>query len=194
MSQNIWKPLDMTSTTFHPELNPEIYARLVKPYERNAEGILKPRETPLVPIPSPTCVGGQGAYSSPKDYTKLFMALLRGGQPILKKSTLDEIFSPQLLNKESIKTFLEGPFAFMLGYSIPEGVHTDHGLAGLLAMADHPEGRRKGSLQWIGMPNNFWVSCLHGLSCFSSHADSNPVGGSSHRYRWRGILPVFSPW
>ncbi|OAG39146.1 hypothetical protein AYO21_06697 [Fonsecaea monophora] len=156
MSQNIWKPLGMTSTTFHPELNPDIHARLVKPYERTAEGTLKPRETPLVPIPSPTSVGGHGAYSCPKDYVKLFTALLQGGQPILKKHTLDEIFSPQLVHKESIKTFLEGPFAFMLGYSIPKGVHTDHGLAGLLAMEDHPGGRRKGSLQWIGMPNNFW--------------------------------------
>lgn len=44
MEANVWAPLGMGSTTFHPDRRPEMMERMVACYERTAEFGLAPCE------------------------------------------------------------------------------------------------------------------------------------------------------
>ena len=60
--ENIFKPLGMTDTTFHPENRPDIESRLAEMTVRTPEGILVPG-TQVYNRPAQHDLGGVGGYS-----------------------------------------------------------------------------------------------------------------------------------
>ncbi|CZR68167.1 related to beta-lactamase class C and other penicillin binding proteins [Phialocephala subalpina] len=149
---NIWNPLGMVKSTYHPAKFSE---SIVLPYLRDETGELKLEPLP-VPIEAPTETAGHGVWSTPNDYMKLLGALLDGGGPILSQKSVDEIFTPQCLKPDALMEMVQGPYKPALGPSIPVDQKIDHGLAGLINHTDFPGRRLAGALQWSGMPNLIW--------------------------------------
>ncbi|KAH6986624.1 beta-lactamase/transpeptidase-like protein [Ilyonectria destructans] len=149
---NIWGPLGMKNTTFHPS---QFESSIVMPCLRGDDG--KVVATPLpVPIKPVKETAGHGVWGTAKDYAKLLGALLTGGGPLLSQKSVDEIFTFQTPDTKAITEMVHGPFKPALGPSIPLDQEVHHGLAGLISLADYPGRRKKGTLQWSGMPNLIW--------------------------------------
>lgn len=101
MSNHIFKPLSMASTTFRQS---EIIDRLVPTTERPA---LNPESSPttngptkLVPCASvwldgvKNDFGGGGLYSVVSDYMKVLISIMRNDEVLLKRESVEEMFKP----------------------------------------------------------------------------------------------------
>lgn len=152
--KNIFEPLHMTHSTFHP-LQYEKY--IIQPYQRQPNGEVKASSL-VVSQEAPKEMAGHGVWSSPNDHAKLLGALLSGGSPILSSKSVDEIFTPQLSDPKPLYDQLHGPLEFVLAPSIPREQEVNHGLGGIVNLHDFEGRRSAGSLQWIGAANQFWVS------------------------------------
>lgn len=162
MQENIWTPLGMTSTTFHPEKRATY--PLLEMGTRSAPGApLEPCDL-IYPIPARNESGGAGIFSNPEDYSKLLSALLRDDCPILKRETLEEMVSPQLSPqcKSGLAKKREA------GFPLPEittDISASFSLAGLYLEDPVPGGRARGAVTWDGMCSPQWVS-FKGSPCY----------------------------
>ncbi|GKT50533.1 acyltransferase LovD [Colletotrichum spaethianum] len=156
MRANIWEPLGMSSTTFHPELHSNMMDRLVAMYERTDDNGLK-RGPWLSHIPATHDCGGHGIWSTPRDWTKFLRMLLADGQPILSENSVDEIFKPQKVDSNDLQELLSGPLRASLRSTVDMGAgRIEIALGGPLYMDEIPGKRSAGTLQWAGRPNLFW--------------------------------------
>ena len=94
MAENIFEPLGMTNTTFHPKDQPELMAKAMDTVVRTPEGTLVPIP-PMYREDAETDAGGIGLFSSLIDFTKIIEDLLRDEPILLKPSTRDQMFVPQ---------------------------------------------------------------------------------------------------
>ena len=94
MNEHIFKPLGMTGSTFHPSSNPDIKRRLIQMSARKADGSLEPTIGPY-PEDAADDSGGMGLVTSVPDFTSVLKDLLREKPIILKKETVDQMFTPQ---------------------------------------------------------------------------------------------------
>ncbi|KAK5327265.1 hypothetical protein LTR93_002649 [Exophiala xenobiotica] len=164
---NILKPLGISDTTFWPTKHPDLAGRVASMSIRDAadpQGKAQAYSGPDMHSAAQTEMGGQGLYSSAPSYLKILHSLLVDDEKILKKETTALMFQPQLAeeSRDSLQALYasrptRGPCA--IG-KFPPGVRYDWGLGGLLTTEDvNQEGvifRRKGCLNWSGMPNLFW--------------------------------------
>jgi len=163
MEKNIWSKLGATNTTFHPER-----CRNMLPPQMDM-GFRKNRSAPLTKgsnpyaNPAPGDMGGIGLYSTADDYIKLLAALITGGGPLLQKESVDELLRPQLGEEslKSMKEIFQQPSGW--GGLWGKGIDGDYALAGSVNLGDVPGRRKKGSINWGGMPNLHWVS--HDNAC-----------------------------
>ena len=155
MQANIWTPLSMKNTTFHPERR-EAFPML-------AMGTRSTRNSPLVPakliypIPAQNEAGGAGLFSNCEDYAKLLGALLCDDSPILNKESIEKFVEPQL-SQASRRGLDEKRGMGLVLSEIPNEIPTNHALGGLYLEAAVPGGRSKGSITWDGMSSSNWVS------------------------------------
>ncbi|KDQ13928.1 hypothetical protein BOTBODRAFT_33052 [Botryobasidium botryosum FD-172 SS1] len=144
MQKNIFAPLGMSSTTFHPEKHPGIEARMVDMSVRKPDGMMAPTGRPVYVYPAIDELGGSGLYSTPNDYSKVLVALIQGGGPILKPESVDEICKPQVskevgaihdsLMKQSALITAEEKVTFGLTVSV--------------SVVPTPGGRSAGTVNW----------------------------------------------
>lgn len=163
MEKNIWGPLGMTSTTFNIEKNPTMQARRVDMSIRKPSGDLDLLPVPVYPSPAQDDCGGIGGYSTAADYMKLLTAILHADAKLLKTSSIDEMFKPQLPDSRYLEQVLlsSEEMRNTLAGNLPKGLKVNFGLGGMLNMDPLPSGRQKGAMQWGGMPNLFWVCIYH---------------------------------
>ncbi|KAJ3519793.1 hypothetical protein NM208_g13983 [Fusarium decemcellulare] len=170
--KNIWEPLGMTKTTFHPA---KFESSMIQPYFRGDDGNLTPHPLP-VPIEPVRETAGHGVWGTANDYIKILGAILDGGGDILKKQSVDEMFTYQTPDTKAISDMIHGPYKPALGPSIPSGHQVHHSLAGVINVADFPGRRRAGTLQWSGMPNLiWWIDRKTGIAA-TSFIQVMPVG------------------
>jgi len=177
MKKNIWDPLGMTSTTFDLEANPEIKARKLDLTARGPDGTLVHFPGSLYPSPADDDTGGAGAYSTAPDYLKLLESILHDDGKLVKSSTLDEMFRPQLPDSQYLDEVLANPES-RAGFApnFPEGLKINYGLGGMLNLEKLPSGRNASSMQWCGLPNlSWWVDRSGGL-CGTFFAQVIPPG------------------
>ncbi|KAL5349573.1 hypothetical protein ACLOAV_005868 [Pseudogymnoascus australis] len=123
MEKNIWGPLGMTSTTFNLEKNPSMQARRVDMSMRMPTGELELLPAPVYPSPAQDDCGGIGGYSTAPDYMKLLSALLHADAKLLKSSSIDEMFEPQLPDSKYLQQVLKVPeMRNILAGNFPEGL------------------------------------------------------------------------
>ncbi|KXH26763.1 beta-lactamase [Colletotrichum salicis] len=94
MKTNIFEPLEMASTTFHPDQDPTIKERLVETSTGISDGTLAPMEGPY-PAVTEDDSGAMGLVSSVPDLAKLTTDLLQPKPKVLGEESLKELFSPQ---------------------------------------------------------------------------------------------------
>lgn len=173
--ENIWGPLGAKSTSFRPKKH--FAPRMVPPlqemaYYRNNALVVDKSVWKLEPRDA---IGGAGLYSTANDYIKLLSALLRDGAPLLSKESVDLLFSPQLGSgsMEGLRKFLIGETVEMSlsrwwaesdeGFADIQEIQ--HSLAGCLSTEDVPGRRKKGTMNWGGLPSlSWWIDRESGVA------------------------------
>ncbi|GIJ90086.1 hypothetical protein Asppvi_009036 [Aspergillus pseudoviridinutans] len=179
VSENICGPLNLQSTTFHPEILPDFEKRKVEIALRNGDGSLTPTKE-IFPLPTPDDLGGGSLYSTPREFTKFLSALLAGGRGVIKPESVDEIFRPQLPEAVRIRLNqqINMPEARAMKWSFTTGDQVDFGLAVAVTVGDVPDGRAHGTVSWGGHTNvHFWVDRTTGI-CATSFFQHLPPSDS----------------
>ncbi|KAF3765767.1 beta-lactamase/transpeptidase-like protein [Cryphonectria parasitica EP155] len=176
MAEEIFRPLGMNDTTFRRALLlPRIEGRSVPTANRNKASGELTTGAHFMPADPEVDSGGGGLHTTAADYAKLLQALLKAssssssssssslagpddsGLLLMKKETVDEMFRPQLTDKERRwLEFITGRFHDGMTPDFEPGTPLDHGLSGVINMADSAGKRRKGSMMWAGMCNAHW--------------------------------------
>lgn len=154
--KNIFDPLGLTSSTFHPGKRTDILERIVDMSFRGNDGKLIPGTVPI-PLDPETDSGGMGLVSTVPDIRAILADILSEEPKLLKRSTVDEMFKPQF---DTHGPQAQGLLAMNFMYkNLTGGVDVlgkvSWGLGGLILLEDTPN-LPKGSLTWGGMPNLGW--------------------------------------
>jgi CubicO group peptidase (beta-lactamase class C family) len=188
MNKNIWAPLGVTSMCFFPKQNPAVMRKLVDMSDReggitifgttcNPEGKMAYTDNTIWNMDTEGCAGGSGGYGAPLDYHKLLHSILTDDEKILKKSTVEEMFKPQLNNagRVAFTGKLKIPEINQMYGGMPPGTKIDYGIGGQLIMEDL-DGRKKGTMSWGGYPNLIWfIDRVGGMSGIMG-SQINPPG------------------
>jgi len=160
MEKNIFTPLGMTSSTFHPENRPEIESRLVDMSARQPDGTLAFMGR-LYKYPAEHDLGGIGLYTTPNDYIKVLAALLQGGGGLLKPESVDEVFKPQV-TKEIADVHNQW---MKVTNNMTVDCEATFGLSVSIAAIPYPDRRAAGTVSWGGLPClSWWVDRETGIA------------------------------
>ena len=169
LCENVLKPLGMEDTTFYRGSFGQKVANRTAPCSmRNLlTGELYNAPTPY-PAHPPVLSAGGGLYMTAADHAKLLQSLLKssaGEGGVLKEDTVHEMFRPQLKpSQKAVLKMVTDMFHDAMVYEFSPGMPLDHGISGIINMADEPGKRRKGSMMWQGMCNGHWVSVVPTLA------------------------------
>jgi CubicO group peptidase (beta-lactamase class C family) len=171
MQRHIWDTVGATNITFHQELNPLVKRNLVKLTKRGgienpiyvdavrSERAVEWTDELIFDSPTEDEYGGGGAIGSAVDYMKILRSVLANDGRLLKPTTVEEMFKPQLEKEpqETLTAFQELPLWKDSFSSLPTGTKVAHGLGGLLILKDLDAGLKKSTLSWSGLPNLLWT-------------------------------------
>lgn len=165
MAENIWGPLGMKSTTFRLEERPDIKSQRAEMTARLPSG-LGPNPKPIFSDNTPDDHGGGGVYSSPGDYIKVLISILKNDGTLLKPSSLELLFEPCLppgsiaaFSKNRTTTYeayRAGKFGSIVEQKVEPPEELNFALGGQVTEHDWRGGRKAGSLSWGGLPNLSW--------------------------------------
>jgi CubicO group peptidase (beta-lactamase class C family) len=179
MAANIFKlPLAMYYTTFKPEAHPDpTYSKTVRSsmhYRNKKTGELTLGPS-IMPIPAANDLGGSGLYSNADDFARLLLAVLQSlSNPTLpeslgiSKGLLEEIFKNQLKPESGAEKGWEKILPIFRPYAmgnLPASVGVAPGLGCIVTTEDTEGMRKKGSVQWAGIPNLAYVCPFSLLVC-----------------------------
>ncbi|KAF2727657.1 beta-lactamase/transpeptidase-like protein [Polyplosphaeria fusca] len=162
MKERIWEPLGMRDVTFWPKERGEFEGRMAGMNRLGENGEGRAEEVPGFDIGggATDCLGGGGAFASTKAYFTFLQAVLRRDEKILKKTSWQELFRPQL--SPELKAFFNeylhaDPLrAQYLAMGIPASITKTWCFAGMIC-EDAQEGRfSAGTVFWGGMPSMAW--------------------------------------
>lgn len=164
LQKNVFGPLGVKDTSFDIADPTTLDRRLGHTFRATPDGKAEP-DTPdlgmyLVGQPLDD-YGGAGLHSSAAEYIKILRSLLVDDGVLLKPETAAELFRPQLPDPKYIAEKMDNPkAAAFLAPSYGAGLKWNHGLGGAL-LTDGLDGRvSAGTMQWAGLPNNYWVSLI----------------------------------
>jgi CubicO group peptidase (beta-lactamase class C family) len=173
VEENIAKPLAITSFTWHLSRKPEVAQKIMNVSSRQEDGTLTEGPTPFWAGDPVGEGGGAGMYANVADYTRVLSDLLKTAPTLLRKETVDQMFSPQFAEGSNTLRDLAAHADFSYKPALDdsvEGVNANHGLGGLLLMEDVERVnyfQPKGTLTWTGLPNLKWsVNRERGLATF----------------------------
>jgi CubicO group peptidase (beta-lactamase class C family) len=158
LKKHVFEPLGMTSTSFRPSENESIRKNLSATTARTSTGELV-GANPFPPANPKDDQGGGGLYSSPTDYIKVLTAILKNEGTLLKRETVDMMFSPQLPDSKYLEALANDPRTGVMYRSGVDSRLWNFGFGGILNMEDVEGVCKKGTMTWGGLPNLFWV-CL----------------------------------
>jgi len=161
LAEHIFAPLGMTDATFAP--SDEQNARMMAVHARTPEGGLVAIPVDLPPAPE-WMAGGHGVACTAGDYARFLQALLDDGGPLLRRETVDLMFTdslggialPEVIRSADPTLSNDVP-------SLP--VRQGWGLGLHLFLEDLQGMRRAGSGDWAGIFNTyFWVDRASGIA------------------------------
>ncbi|KAH8652006.1 beta-lactamase [Ilyonectria robusta] len=163
--KNIMARLDIKDITFWVDKHPELKDRLASLSIRDqsstevSAGKAIHYKGPNMMMAVQEEFGGQGLYASMSSYLKILKSILVNDEQLLKKETTAIMFEPQLTaeSREALQAVYQnqpstGPCS--IGSFRPD-IQYNWGLGGLLSMEDG-DWRKKGCMNWSGMPNLLW--------------------------------------
>ncbi|KAH9216786.1 beta-lactamase/transpeptidase-like protein [Leptodontidium sp. 2 PMI_412] len=167
---NICAPLGVRDMTFHLEKHESVRGRVVPTSMRsgglNEMGVAKDPNGEVedanykwFPDPVEEEYGGAGLISSAAAYQEVLSSLTANDGKLLQPATVLEMVKPQL-SAESRQAFMEfrklPHVAQFTAQGQEVGAELDYGLGSCLNLEDIPEGRKKGTISWSGLPNTYW--------------------------------------
>ncbi|KAF2807274.1 beta-lactamase/transpeptidase-like protein [Mytilinidion resinicola] len=165
--ENIFKPLGMDSTTWRLDKKPAVAERLMPISLRAPDGKLVPGPTNFISEkPLVDELGGSGLHTSVPDYTRVLADLLKESPALLKKETVDMMFTPQFEvgSKSHEGEFKQAGFTSrsLVGGTVHEWMRPklNWGLGGVVTTEEIKTDvyyKPKGTLCWSGMPNLVWA-------------------------------------
>lgn len=168
MQQRIFEPLGMTDTAF--SLTASMLQRRAGMHQREEDGSLTAVEGSLLPEEPEVHMGGQGLFSTVKDYCLFIRAWLNDGQ-----GDHGRILKPETI-RFAEKNGLDNLKVKALPCVIPNISHTveffpgmpkSWALSFMINEQDAPTGRPAGSLAWAGLANLFyWIDRKNGIGGF----------------------------
>jgi methyl acetate hydrolase len=171
IERNIFEPLGLKDTTFHPLKDPHFNARLTGTFFRQPDGSLVCKENVGFPYDrSGNDNGGGGLFSNTTDYCKLLAGVFlpREGQPvILGEELVRQIFKPELKTDKHLVAKLATmrvEIDIDMVPHVPESCLKNFGLGVVLNLEELDTGLSAGSGQWSGYTNCYWVSLRLTLS------------------------------
>jgi CubicO group peptidase (beta-lactamase class C family) len=172
VEENVAKPLDVKSFTWHLSRKPEVQKKLMQMSERKEDGTLVQSQTPIFPEPIYEA-GGVGIYTNVADFSLVLADLLKDSPTILSPSSLELLFTPQFAHESIAQKAMvpvgEFSWGVITGRSAA-GVVPNHALGGFIATHDIEREhyyKPKGTLSWSGMPNLAWnINRERGLATF----------------------------
>lgn len=164
LEQNIWTKLGMTSTTFRPDLRPDIQARRMQMASRDRKTMAI--TAGVVPQEAqgsfaPDCCGGVGLYSTIEDCTKVLQALASRNPALMTPQSYDMLTSPQLPTNEHFLDVIRGVGQGHLGQTWDKGADGTFGFGSSITKQDFVGRRLAGSCNWSGMPGTHCVRTSH---------------------------------
>lgn len=153
--KNIFDPLKITSTTLRLTRSSKIQGRLASITGRDKLGQLKPepfniwsKDSEEVKLDS----GSYGLFSTAKDYISFLYTFISKESPILRKESIDEMFTPQLPSSEWLRQNAVDPRGIVISGNImfPESL-VKHGLGFVLAGEELPTGCNIGTAEGGGL-------------------------------------------
>ncbi|KAJ4375864.1 hypothetical protein N0V83_001142 [Neocucurbitaria cava] len=165
---NIARPLGIASFTWRLSQKPAVAKHLMSMSSRQEGGKFIEGPTPFWPDPAKEA-GGAGMYASVPDFARVLSDLLKDTPNLLKKDTVDQMFSPQFAEgSPALKGLVDNGemYACTLDASM-DGVVPNFGLGSLLLMEDVNRKnyfKPKGTLSWTGLPNLLWSSLKNSMS------------------------------
>jgi CubicO group peptidase (beta-lactamase class C family) len=166
MAENIWDRLGMNSTTFRLQERPDVQNQRADMTTRGPGGILGPSTGPIFPENAPDDHGGGGIYSSPRDYIKVLISLLKNDGTLLKPASTDLLFAPCLPPASIpvlVKNRTDGYQAYRASkmgseveHRVEQAAELNYALGGQVTEQDWRGGRKAGSMSWGGLPNLSW--------------------------------------
>jgi CubicO group peptidase (beta-lactamase class C family) len=158
--KNMWEPLRIESITFFPDQRPGGTSKVPQLTVRTPDGKLAPFTDPFITTGVKDCFGGHGNYATMQDYLKVQRSILANDGKLLKPETVELMFKPQLTpeSAKALNTFVTtSPLAALFIGEYRKDIELNWGLGGILFMQDDNGRRKKGTLNWGGMANPFWL-------------------------------------
>ena len=109
------------------------------------------------------CFGGIGLFTTPSAFFAIMQSLLLDDERLLQKSTVEEMFRPQLseaARQSQVRTISDERYIALMGERFAMGTKGDHALGGILSTED-AEYRKRGTMAWAASTNISWVSGLY---------------------------------
>lgn len=148
VQENIFNPLGIASSTYHPQSNPELSSRLLQTVRRGPEGLVPVDEEPI------------GLISSVSDLLSLLADLLAPSPTLLTEETASLLFTPQVPSSNALSA-LRADTSNAVPAGIPSSMAeppVNYTLAGLLVEDELPLSHMPpGTVTWDGMPNVIWA-------------------------------------
>jgi CubicO group peptidase (beta-lactamase class C family) len=192
--KHIFQPLGIKNTTFEPLSDPRFDNRLTGTHWRQKDGTVNCVENAgNLYANSGNHNGGGGLWSTADDLCKLLhgIFLRTDGSCILRPESIREIFRPALKTSR----YLEERLAKMKAEQeldilphIPLGIPRNFGLGVAINEKELDTGLSKGSVQWSGFPNCYWVrNSLSSPATLKIYVLANSMSSGS---TWRRALLV----
>ncbi|KAF1937935.1 beta-lactamase/transpeptidase-like protein [Clathrospora elynae] len=169
---NVAKPLGITSFTWHLPRKPAVEEKLMRMSHRQEDGTLIDGANPFWPDPKKEG-GGAGMYANVADFSRVLSDLLKDAPVLLRKDTVDQMFTPQFAEGSSaLKSLTDnGEYAYACALDASmEDVKPNFGLGSLLLMEDVKREnyfKPKNTLSWTGLPNLLWsINRERGMALF----------------------------
>ncbi len=163
--QHLLGPLRMPDTAFR--LSEDQRSRLATVHRREEDGTLTPRP-PKTPREMEFLSGGQGLYSTARDFARFLLMLLAGGsldggQVLRQESVLrmmrNSIGELDVIPQRTVMPRVSNDVEFF------PGRRKKHGLGLQVLAEDVPGMRAAGAVDWAGLFNTYyWVDPVHGIA------------------------------
>lgn len=179
--ENIWKPLGLSAPfpRFNIARHPEYNARLLQG-AKLVQDTLEYQDTWAFDNPDGQD-GGSGLSATTRDFMAVLADLVADSPCLLKQSTVEAMFVPQLVpNSSSIKDLLALRPAWDTVSGPVSEDSVNHGLGGMLCVGPVPEvDQPKGMLGWGGASNIiWWINREEGVAGFFATQQS-PFGNQN---------------
>ena len=166
MSQHIWTPLGLRSTTFWPETRPELATRMADTSVLSPDGTAVPLADFDMINGLEDCLGGGGLHASANDLMVLLQSVLHMDPRLLTKQSWEDLCTDQLSEKS--RTALESLLRdderanVECGMNVPRDGRKSWSLGGLLSLDEYEGWMGRNTLLWGGMTSMVWVSTWWG--------------------------------